>query len=1010
MKRISLIIVFIFTLLSVFSQHEGKYVHIKETGGKLHQILHSKIDSICFSHYNINGSQSDFWETQIVYAKDRAFAFPLSSIGDIKFNMPYVQPTSSQYTIIPVDDISEWDSLMVTTDGVYSVLKKDENNEYVLVIDDVNKEIVPYPITAFFDINEQPVKVFLDDYIIYISYDNSIPSEITICKDDERFVYNDVKTLSALQFNRRAGVNQNNYFGFLNNLTSVVQICSSLGSTFQNFLDSFVSTLGYMTGKGLEDCRIVELSNSILFTSFGFIITGTGVTLGLGTVTAGTLVLGLVSAGTAILKYHEDIENEYKQIWYFGEAGLAKIETLLPVSLQNNTYQLRARVSNTSTLPYSEKKNTFGILLEKENDGVEAVNLYSKGTQICLERELTEDGVFDVNVHNIEPGYKYFCRAFISTASEKELRDKGKMNHWKSYAYYGDIQEFMLDGPKRKLNYKQVSAENKDEDKVHFKMDVEVDIIDFSEDIEKYGVRLYKNDVKYDLGSEIEILYLRSGLPSTNPVWNEGYRKVEIEFDADKDALTLDKDLLQASTKDHWRIETYVQYGRGNNVRESKSSQPLDLVFNEKPKAKTLDMTTATQATSAIVECEYLHYGLWGGKCGVEYWKGDGEHLEKYTNNFQDKGPSIELSDLDPFTEYKYRAFIKVNDTYFYAQEIKDFVTQACKPKLVDYEILEATFDQNNYHHDGETYSYRFHIATQWKIESLKNLVDWGYKYIDLNNKTGKISLMNFGSSYKDSRFAFYRNSKDSEILVLPYAQYGNGSANVNSSKRRVSEEEEENIIYGDTVRIRLLYDKQPEQLQLCPDDNHPHKIDLGLPSGTKWSCCNYGATKPEEHGLYLAWGEHQEKEYYKYMTYSFWIDSNMNDRWDEGEFEYIGNDISGTQYDPSHVGWGSNWHMPSSERVQELIDYCTSSPYTYKGMFGVLITGSNGNSIFMPASGYRINYDLLYYNERGIYWTSTLSESGEGGDAIPFSFSTNKPKVGTGSDRHNGRSIRPIY
>ena len=30
-----------------------------------------------------------------------------------------------------------------------------------------------------------------------------------------------------------------------------------------------------------------------------------------------------------------------------------------------------------------------------------------------------------------------------------------------------------------------------------------------------------------------------------------------------------------------------------------------------------------------------------------------------------------------------------------------------------------------------------------------------------------------------------------------------------------------------------------------CPDNNHPHAIDLGLPSGTKWACCNVGATKP---------------------------------------------------------------------------------------------------------------------------------------------------------------------
>lgn len=34
-----------------------------------------------------------------------------------------------------------------------------------------------------------------------------------------------------------------------------------------------------------------------------------------------------------------------------------------------------------------------------------------------------------------------------------------------------------------------------------------------------------------------------------------------------------------------------------------------------------------------------------------------------------------------------------------------------------------------------------------------------------------------------------------------------------------------------------------------CPDNSHPHYIDLGLPSGTKWACCNLGASSPSEQG-----------------------------------------------------------------------------------------------------------------------------------------------------------------
>ena len=53
-----------------------------------------------------------------------------------------------------------------------------------------------------------------------------------------------------------------------------------------------------------------------------------------------------------------------------------------------------------------------------------------------------------------------------------------------------------------------------------------------------------------------------------------------------------------------------------------------------------------------------------------------------------------------------------------------------------------------------------------------------------------------------------------------------------------------------------------------CPDNNHPHMIDLGLPSGTLWACCNVGATKQEECGSYFAWGETKEKDLYNESTY----------------------------------------------------------------------------------------------------------------------------------------------
>lgn len=48
---------------------------------------------------------------------------------------------------------------------------------------------------------------------------------------------------------------------------------------------------------------------------------------------------------------------------------------------------------------------------------------------------------------------------------------------------------------------------------------------------------------------------------------------------------------------------------------------------------------------------------------------------------------------------------------------------------------------------------------------------------------------------------------------------------------------------------VTLIIDRilnRPNGYLECPDNNHPHMIDLGLPSGTKWACSNVDTTHPE--------------------------------------------------------------------------------------------------------------------------------------------------------------------
>lgn len=183
-----------------------------------------------------------------------------------------------------------------------------------------------------------------------------------------------------------------------------------------------------------------------------------------------------------------------------------------------------------------------------------------------------------------------------------------------------------------------------------------------------------------------------------------------------------------------------------------------------------------------------------------------------------------------------------------------------------------------------------------------------------------------------------------------------------------------------------------------CPDSHHPHLIDLGLPSGTKWACCNVGAEKPEDYGGYFAWGETAEKSSYTSDNY---LDG-------KGTSYDIGKDIAGTQYDAATANWGSPWVMPSREQMNELNNSCTSEWTTVNGVKGRRFTGSNGASIFLPAAGNRWEDELRYAGSYGDYWSSTLDESNTS-NAWDLYFYGGNVFANYSSRRGIGPSVRPV-
>ena len=202
-------------------------------------------------------------------------------------------------------------------------------------------------------------------------------------------------------------------------------------------------------------------------------------------------------------------------------------------------------------------------------------------------------------------------------------------------------------------------------------------------------------------------------------------------------------------------------------------------------------------------------------------------------------------------------------------------------------------------------------------------------------------------------------------------------------------------------IKLILEGEPEPQAYLTCPDGNHPHMIDLGLPSGTKWACCNVGADKPEAYGGYYAWGETEEKATYNWSTYIH-CDGTSSTCHD------LGSDIAGTQYDVAHVKWGGSWVMPSKEQQDELRSNCNYEWTTVNGVKGGKFTSkNNGGSIFLPAAGDRYISGLYSAGSNGHYWSSTHYPSSSRG---AYFLGSNSGYAGWyGNDRYFGQSVRPV-
>ena len=189
--------------------------------------------------------------------------------------------------------------------------------------------------------------------------------------------------------------------------------------------------------------------------------------------------------------------------------------------------------------------------------------------------------------------------------------------------------------------------------------------------------------------------------------------------------------------------------------------------------------------------------------------------------------------------------------------------------------------------------------------------------------------------------------------------------------------------------------------------------IDLGLPSGLKWADRNIGATKPEEGGLYFAWGETEgykitkgelidgEEDYFHAIitnaddsetTKTFasdYSDYKWYDSTTESITKYIpGDNVTLELEDDACYVIDNTMRMPTIEESNELRYFTTQTwtdNYNGSGIRGIIFTSIiNENSIFVPVDELSV-IDKTCSTENSFvnWWTSSLSHYVKGARRI---------------------------
>ena len=194
----------------------------------------------------------------------------------------------------------------------------------------------------------------------------------------------------------------------------------------------------------------------------------------------------------------------------------------------------------------------------------------------------------------------------------------------------------------------------------------------------------------------------------------------------------------------------------------------------------------------------------------------------------------------------------------------------------------------------------------------------------------------------------------------------------------------------GQTIQT-FSYDTDVATIRYKDQANGHEYVDMG--DAGKWATMNIGAESPAGSGDYFAWGETVSKDTYYSSNYSYTGDSRTLP----------------ADNDAATANWGSPWRTPTEDEWTMLKNKCTWTWTKENNVNGYKVTSKkNGNSIFIPASGFYVDNEYYGSGLSGYYWASSCNEELLEGYAGAFGVVSDEPYL-TDFEKYAGLPVRPV-